>query len=120
MTEMVANNVPRPQDSDPYGDRRAYPRVAVAMPAFLQAMGERHFVQLHDLSSGGAKLSCAAELAAGTAVTLDCGTLRRTATVRWRNGEFLGVCFDHELDEREISALIDRADALAARMDIKG
>src|SRR5436190_6499840 len=106
MSDAMANSVPTPQDSDPYGDRRAYPRVAVAMPAFLQANDERFFVQLHDLSSGGAKLSCAADLATGTAVTLDCGTLCRTATVRWRNGEFLGVCFDHQLEEREISAVM--------------
>ena len=53
--EMMAAPAPKPQDSDPFEDRRAYPRVAVAMPAFLQANGERHAVHLLDLSAGGAK-----------------------------------------------------------------
>ena len=105
-----------PEDPGPYEDRRAYPRVPVAMPAFLQVQGERHAVQLLDLSAGGAKLSCAANLATGTAVTLDCGTLRRSAVVRWQTGGALGICFDSELDAREISALIGRSIALEKLM----
>ena len=35
-----------PQDCDPFADRRVYPRVPVALPAFLQADGERHAVQI--------------------------------------------------------------------------
>ena len=111
---MMASSVPSRQDQDPYADRRVHPRVPVAMPAFLQANGERLAVQLHDLSPGGAKLSCSTSLAVGTAVTLDCGTLRRSAVVRWQNDGFVGLCFDCELDGREISALIGRAQALAA------
>lgn len=110
----MASSVPTPEDSDPYADRRVYPRVSVALPAFLQANGERHFVQLLDVSPGGAKLNCAASLSVGTAVTLDCGTLGRAAVVRWQNDGLLGLCFDSELDDREVSALIDRSTALAA------
>lgn len=110
-------SIPAPQDSDPFADRRAYPRVPVALPAFLQADGTRHAVQLLDVSAGGAKLNCPAPLAAGTAVTLDCGVLgRRAAEVRWQNGEILGVRFEAELDARDVSALLDRSKALAARM----
>lgn len=105
------------QDADPFADRRAYPRVSVALPAFLQAGGERHFVQILDLSAGGAKLSCAASFATGAAITLDCGTLSRAATVRWQNGKQLGLSFDSELDERDVAALAGRSTALAARMD---
>jgi hypothetical protein len=105
------------EDHDPYADRRASPRVSVALPAFLEAAGERYHVQILDLSAGGAKLSCAAALATGTAVTLDCGTLSRTAEVRWRNGGVLGMCFDSELDPRDVSALADRSTALAVRMN---
>jgi len=107
---------PSSQDRDPFADRRAYPRVAVALPAFLQADGERYSVQLLDLSSGGAKLTCAARFPAGTSVMLDCGTLGRTATVRWQNDEFLGLSFDSELDPRDVAALANRSNALAARM----
>src|SRR5436190_19439960 len=106
---MMASSVPPPENGDPYADRRICPRVPVAMPAFLQANGERHAVQLQDLSPGGAKLNCPANLAVGTKVTLDCGSLRRAAVVRWRNGELLGLCFDSELDAREVSALMDRS-----------
>lgn len=113
---MMASSIPSPQDSDPHADRRAYPRVAVALPAFLQANGERHSVQLLDLSPGGAKLNYPARLPAGTEVILDCGTLRRAAVVRWQNGGLLGLCFDSELDAREVSALIERSKALAALM----
>jgi hypothetical protein len=113
---MMASSVPADQDCGPYADRRAYPRVPVALPGFLQAGGERHHVQILDLSAGGAKLNCAVSLASGTAVVLDCGTLGRPAVVRWQNGELLGICFDSELDERDVSALIDRSKALAARM----
>ena len=73
-------------------DRRAYPRVPVALPAFLQADGERHAVQIVDLSAGGAKLDCPASLPTGTAVILDCGTLGRSAVVRWNSAGVMGLC----------------------------
>lgn len=111
---------PSPEDSAPYEDRRAFPRVPVAMPAFLQANGERHAVQLLDLSVGGAKLNCPTSLASGTAVILDCGTLRRAAVVRWQTGGALGLCFDAELDAREVTALIARSIALEALMKTRG
>lgn len=112
---MMVSSVPTPQD-EAYADRRLYPRVAVALPSFLQANGERHSVQLLDLSAGGAKIACQVSLPTGTAVVLDCGTLGRSAVVRWQSGEFLGLCFDSELKAREISALIERAKALDAWM----
>ena len=103
-----------PLNDAPYADRRAYPRVEVALPAFLQANGERHAVQLLDLSPGGAKLDCPVSLPVGTAVTLDCGMLGRAAVVRWQSAGVVGLCFDSELDEREVSALVERSKALAA------
>lgn len=102
--------------SSSYEDRRAFPRVPVAMPAFLQANGQRHAVHLLDLSAGGAKLNCPATLPIGTAVILDCGTLGRPAVVRWQTGGVLGLCFDSELDAREVTALIARSTALDALM----
>lgn len=114
--DMMAAPVPSP---DPYADRRAYPRVSVALPAFLQANGERHQVHLLDVSAGGAKLNCAVSLLSGTEVVLDCGTLACSAVVRWQNGEFVGVCFDSELDAREVSALADRSKALESRMNTR-
>ena len=109
----MAGSVPSP---DNYADRRVYPRVPVALPAFLQASGERHFVQILDLSPGGAKLDCPVGLPTGTAVTLDCGTLGRTAVVRWNSAGVMGICFDCELDGREVAALMDRSEAIQARM----
>lgn len=115
----MASSVASPQDSDPYADRRVYPRVAVALPAFLQANGERHAVQLLDLSPGGAKLNCPASLSVGTAVVLDCGTLGRSAVIRWLSAGIMGLCFDTELDARDVSALIERSKALANRMETR-
>jgi hypothetical protein len=91
--------------------------VPVALPAFLQAGGERYSVQILDLSPGGAKLDCPASLAVGTAVILDCGTLGRSAVIRWQNAGVMGVSFDAELGMREAAALIDRSNAMAARME---
>ena len=116
----MASPASKPQDSAPYEDRRAYPRVAVAMPAFLQANGERHSVHVLDLSAGGAKLKCPAALPTGTAVVLDCGTLGRSAVVRWQTGGVLGLCFDSELDVREVTALIARSIALESLMKKRG
>ena len=115
----MAPNAPNPEDSA-YEDRRACPRVPVAMPAFLQANGERHAVHLLDLSAGGAKLNCSATLPTGTAVILDCGTLCRSAMVRWQTGGVLGLCFDSELDAREVTALIARSIALDTLMKSRG
>ncbi len=115
--DIMASTVPASKGADPYADRRLYPRVEVALPAFLQAEGERHFVQILDLSAGGAKLNCAVGLASGTAVTLDCGTLARSAVVRWQNEGVMGICFDRELDARDVSALAARSSALASRMN---
>ena len=92
----------------------------MALPAFLQANGERHAVQILDLSPGGAKLDCPASLLVGTVVVLDCGTLARAAVVRWQNAGVMGLCFDSELDAREASALIERSRAIAARMKTRG
>ena len=100
-----------------YEDRRAFPRVAVALPAFLQAQGERHSVQLLDLSAGGAKLACTTAIPAGTGVILDCGTLSLAAEVRWDGPGILGIAFDRQLDGREVSALANRSKALEARMN---
>ena len=110
----MASTVPTPPDDRPFEDRRAYPRVEVALPAFLQADGERHAVRILDLSAGGAKLDCPASLRTGTAVILDCGTLGRAAVVRWQTAGVMGVCFDSELDARDVSALIERSQALTA------
>lgn len=87
----------------------------MALPASLQVDGERHSVRLLDLSPGGAKLDCPASLPTGTAVILDCGTLGRAAVVRWRSAGVMGICFDSELDARDVSALIERSKALATR-----
>ncbi len=106
----MATSLPSAQD---LADRRAYPRVMVALPAFLQAGDDRHAVHLMDLSAGGAKLKCPALLPSGTSVMLDCGTLSRGATVRWQNEGFVGVCFESELDARELSAMTARSNALA-------
>lgn len=111
--------VPSPKSSDPFADRRVHPRAAIALPAFLQAKGGRHSVQLLDVSAGGAKLNCPVDLSSGTAVKLDCGTFVRAAIVRWQSGELLGLSFHSELDAREVSALIDRSTALAARMEAR-
>ena len=116
---MMASPIPSPQDSDPYADRRVYPRVPVALPAFLQANGERFAVQILDLSPGGTKVDCPASLSVGTAVILDCGTLRCSAVVRWQSAGVMGLCFDSQLDVREASALIERSRALAALMETR-
>lgn len=107
-------------DDQSYEDRRATPRVRMALPAFLQANGARHSVQILDLSSGGAKLTCAAELAAGETVFLDCGTLGCAGIVRWQTGGVLGLCFVSELDAREVAALMARSNALEALMKTRG
>lgn len=112
--------IPVRADHDPFEDRRAFPRVRVALPAFLQADGVRQSVQILDLSSGGAKLNCGELLAVGTAVFLDCGTLGCAGVVRWHTNGTLGLCFDSELDAREVSALMDRSNALAALMKTRG
>ena len=112
----MASTSPISEGSDPYADRRVYPRVEVALPAFLQVDGVRHAVHLLDLSPGGAKLKCPTSLPSGTAVMLDCGTLRRSAVVRWQSEGVMGICFDSELDGRDVTALTARSSALASRM----
>jgi hypothetical protein len=116
---MMAIPLSSPEDCA-HADRRAYPRVPLALPAFLQANAERYAVQLVDVSAGGAKLTCPVSLAAGTAVVLACGTFGYAAVVRWQNGGHLGICFDSELDGREVSALSERSKALTALMKTRG
>ena len=115
----MAKPQPALQDQDPFADRRVYPRVPVALPAALQAGGERHSVQLLDVSAGGAKLKCAASIAVGAAVTLDCGSLACAAVVRWQNGGLMGLMFDSELDSRVVAALTERSRALEALMQTR-
>lgn len=114
---MTASSAPL-EDSDPFADRRLYPRVPVALPASVQAGGERHSVHLLDVSTGGAKLKCAARLEIGAVVTLDCGVLGRAAEVRWQNGELVGVRFEKELEARDVEALTERSQALADRRSL--
>lgn len=90
------------------------------MPAFLAVAGRRLSVQLLDLSAGGAKLTCPERFPEGTNVVLDCGTLRLSAEVRWQNAAFLGLCFESEIDERDVNALVARSRALTARMIAQG
>ncbi len=107
-------------DPDPFADRRVHPRVMVALPAFLQANGARHSVQILDLSSGGAKLSFADPVKSGTNVLLDCGSLACTGVVRWQNGGQTGLAFEQELDPRDVAALMGRSRALEALMKKRG
>ena len=116
---MMAQPEPAPQNDDAFADRRAYARVPTALPASLMVGGERHSVQLLDVSAGGAKLKCAASIPVGTAVTLDCGSLARGAVVRWQNGGLLGVMFDSELDDRVVAALTERSRALETLMQAR-
>lgn len=109
---------PAPQE-DAFADRRLYPRVPVALPASLQAGSARHSVQIVDVSAGGARLSGAARLAVGAAVTLDCGSLAASATVRWQNDGLTGLMFDRELDTRIVAALTERSRALEALMQAR-
>ena len=109
---------PAPRDDD-FADRRATPRVPVALPASLQSGSDRHSVQLLDVSAGGAKLTCAASIVVGTAVTLDCGSLARAAVIRWQNGAIMGLMFDSELEAHVVSALTDRSRALQALMQAR-
>ena len=110
----MTSGVPSSEDQPPGADRRAFPRVTVALPAFLDEGSNRHPVQIADLSVGGAKLDCAARLLAGTRVVLCCGTLLREAVVRWTAACTVGICFDSELDSREASALVERSKSLEA------
>ena len=107
-------------DPDPFADRRVHPRVMVALPAFLQTSGARHSVQILDLSSGGAKLTCAAAVATESHVLLDCGSLACTGVVRWQAGGQLGLAFEQQLDPREVAALMDRSKALEALLKTRG
>ena len=113
---MMATPLPSPEDCAVHDNRRAYPRVPVALPAFVHANGTRYAVQLLDLSPGGAKLKTNAIFPIGTEVILDCGTTGRAATVRWQRDELMGVCFNVELDAREVAAQVERSKALAAWM----
>lgn len=113
IADMAIPN-PAATDADAFADRRAYPRIGLALPAVLRVNGERYAVHLLDVSAGGAKLKCAAALAVGTSVTLDCGALCGAATVRWQNAGLAGVKFDNELDEGVVRALVNRSSALAA------
>ena len=110
----MAGASPDGQKIDPFADRRLYSRTELALPAFLQGNGKRHAVHLIDVSAGGAKLSCPANLEVGNPVVLDCGTLAHSAVIRWRNGDLMGLVFNTPLAAREVSALIDRSEALAA------
>ena len=116
----MANPAPSFPDRDPYADRRLHQRVEVALPAFLQVDLERHFVQVVDVSNGGARLTSSEQFPAGTEVILDCGTLSRSAVVRWQNAEFLGLSFDSELEDREVKAIIVRSHALTDRINAQG
>jgi hypothetical protein len=104
------------QASDPFADRRATPRVPVALPAFVQADGDRHSAQIVDLSAGGAKLTFAPEIPGGSAIVVDCGGLARAATVRWGHAGVIGISFDRELNAAELAALVERSNAMADRM----
>lgn len=118
--DTMTNPQAVPTDPDPFADRRVHPRVMVALPAFLQANRARHSVQILDLSSGGAKLTCAAAVAIGSHVLLDCGSLACTGVVRWQGGGQLGLAFEQQLDPREVAALMDRSKALEALLKTRG
>ena len=105
---------PSTRACEEFADRRLYARTQLALPAFLQANDERLSVNLLDISAGGAKLKCPANIQVGTAVILDCGTVGCPAIVRWQNEGVIGLCFDSPLDARVVAALIDRSRALAA------
>src|SRR5687768_16716898 len=112
----MATPVPSADAPAAHDDRRSHPRIAVALPACVHADGERHPVQLLDLSPEGAKVKGSATFPVGTQVRLSTGTLGRAAVVIWQKGEGMGVCFDIELDARELAAQVQRSKGLEAWM----
>ena len=120
--DMMTGSGPTAQGSDPYADRRIYPRVTVALPAFLQADGDRHAVQIVDLSSGGARLTCSQQTFRwGTAGDIGLRNARPRGGGQGRLNEgFMGLSFDKNSNIREVSALTDRSSALGARMKTRG
>src|SRR5580765_4916991 len=105
----MASVAPSPEGFVAHDERRTHPRAFVALPAFVHVGEERYSVQLLDLSPGGAKLKGAKVFSAGTKVKLDCGTLGRSAVVRWQNGDQMGISFDAELNEREVGVQVQRS-----------
>lgn len=116
----MASRIAEKRDESEFEERRAFPRVPVALPASLQIGNRRHSVHLLDVSAGGAKLKCTVDLLSGDRVNLDCGLLDRQAVVRWQDDGFVGVAFEDELDAKEVTALIARSCALDSRIKSRG
>ena len=112
----MATSIPLPEASADFENRRRYPRMEVALPAFVHVGDERYSVQIVDLSPGGAKVKIDVTLPVEAQITLSSGTLGRGAVVRWQTGAFMGLCFEIEMSEREMAAQVDRSKALGAWM----
>jgi PilZ domain-containing protein len=103
-------SAPRLDDPELRG-RRGEPRAYILLPASIEALGGRNFVNLLDVSCTGARLEGADLPALGKDIILRCGAIDTLGTVVWHVGGRCGVQFDEPIGRRELVVLRDVAEA---------
>lgn len=87
------------------GPRPRMPRIEANCYASIRDDGVQHRARLRDISQGGAKLECAAELRGGTHVVASIAGLPAiAAVVCWSDGSHVGLSFNRVLP---LSEMID-------------
>ena len=115
----MADHMASLQARQPGSDKRAAPRIAVALPVLIGTWEGQHRARLHNISRGGALVEAAAPVRAGSQVQFSCGTIETRGTVVWQDSECFGVSFRFPVDEARIAQQIARSEALTRHRESK-
>jgi|GEM_PF-6085777 len=95
-------------------ERRAYERVAIALPILIAIGWTRYSALVHDLSSEGAMIETMAPLEVDTEIEIHCGSIRTGGVVVWHGGNKFGVKFCGAVTDRQVDEQVMRSVAVAS------
>ena len=94
-------------------EKRAAPRIPVALPALIGTYDGQHSARIHNLSRGGALIEAAVPLRTGSQIRFNCGTIETHGTIVWNDSNCFGVKFRMPVEETRIAQQVARSEAAA-------
>jgi hypothetical protein len=100
-------------------EKRASPRIDVALPVLLSTWEGQHRARVRNLSRGGALVEAETSFRAGCQVDFQCGTIETRGTVVWQDDNCFGVSFRFPVDDARVAQQVARSDAIKKHRQAK-
>jgi hypothetical protein len=91
------------------GSGRRFNRIEANRQVLLEVLGDRqvYVERVLDVSLGGVRITCKAEIQPGTAITITADDMLYFGEIVWRSGDMAGVKFDQVLDLKDLERILE-------------